>query len=70
MKNLLGQIWHQVVKLFVDDGALAFQVVLGVTLVAAAVKLLGVSALWAAGLLVPVCLIILWASVMRAKKKG
>ena len=70
MRNLLEQIWHQGIKLFVDDGALAFQAVLGVALATAAVTLLGVPALWAAGLLVPTCLVILWASVMRAKKKS
>ncbi len=66
--KLLRQIWDELVGMFVDDGALAAQTVIlvaGVTLAA----LLGLPALWAAAVLIPGCLVILGASVMRAKKR-
>lgn len=68
--NLLKQIWDELVSMFVDDGALATQVAILVAGVTVAIKLLAVPALWAAAVLLPACLLILWASVMRAKKKG
>ena len=66
--KLLGQIWRELVGLFVDDGALAAQTALLVVALTLATKLLGLPALWAAGLLLPGCLLILFASLMRAKR--
>jgi hypothetical protein len=65
--TMLRQIWAAVWGMFVDDGALAVQVVALVALVAAATWVL--PPLWAAGLLVPGCLLILVTSVWRAKAK-
>ena len=68
--NLLRQIWDELVGMFIDDGALATQTAILVAVVALAVKFLGISALWASALLIPGCIVILGASVMRARKKG
>ena len=66
--TMLRQIWIEAWGMFVDDGALAAQVVALVAVIAAAT--LFVPPLWAAGLLVPGCLLILAASVWRAKPKS
>lgn len=68
--NLLRQIWDEAVGMFIDDGALATQVALLVAFVTLAIKAAGVPPLWAAALLIPGCIVILWASVMRARKTG
>lgn len=68
--NLLRQIWDEVTGMFIDDGALATQVAVLIALVTLAIKVAGVPALWAAAVLIPGCIVILWASVMRARKTG
>jgi hypothetical protein len=68
--NLLRQVWQEIVGMFIDDGALATQVAVLVALVTLAIKVLGVPPLWGASLLIPGCVAILGASVMRARKKG
>ena len=68
--KVLRQIWEELVGLFVDDGALATQVALLAAAVTLATRLLGVPALWGAMLLLPGCLVILAASLMRAKPKS
>ena len=65
--TLIWQIWRELWSMFVDDGALAVQVV-------AMVAVLGLmsvfSPLWVAFVLLPGCLVILAASVLRAKPKS
>ena len=65
--TLIRQIWDEVWSMFVDDGALAVQVVAMVAVLGLASLL---SPLWAAVLLLPGCLFILAASVLRAKPKS
>ncbi len=67
--KLLQQIWHELIGMFIDDGALAAQVAIMVAAITAAVKLAGVPPLWAAAALVPGCLAILAASIQRAPRK-
>ncbi|MBI1170513.1 hypothetical protein GC209_03850 [bacterium] len=68
--NLIRLIWDELIGMFIDDGALATQVALLVALVTLAVKVAQVPPLWAASLLIPGCVAILGASVMRAARKG
>ncbi len=66
---LLRMIWGELVGLFVDDGALALQVVVLIAAVTVAVKLLGLAPLLAAALVLVGCLAILGFSLQRAKAK-
>lgn len=61
----LKLIWDEALGLFVDDGALAFQVVVLIALVAGAVKLLGLSPLLGGVLLLAGCLAVLGLSLSR-----
>ena len=68
--NLLRQIWDEVTGMSIDDGALATQVAVLIAVVTLAINVAGVPALWAAAVLIPGCIVILGASVMRARKRG
>ena len=65
---VIWQIWRELWSMFVDDGAMAAQVVAMVAMLAVAALIL--SPLWAAFLLLPGCLVLLAASVLRAKPKS
>ena len=67
--TLLRTIWDETVGMFVDDGALALQVVVLIVALTVAVKLLGLAPLLAAILVLVGCLAILAFSLRRAKKK-
>lgn len=63
--TLLKMIWDETFGLFVDDGALALQVVALIAALTAAVKLAGLPPLMAGGLLIAGLLAILAASLWR-----
>lgn len=63
--SVLKIIWDETFGLFVDDGALALQVVVLIALLAAAVKLGGLAPLLGGGLLILGLLAILAASLRR-----
>lgn len=67
--NLLKVIWDETFGMFVDDGALALQVVVLIGVLAGAVKLAGLPPLWAAPLLIMGLLGILALS-LRRKVRG
>jgi hypothetical protein len=67
--NLIAAIFTELLGLFVDDGNLALQIVMLIALVAAAVKLAGLAALWGAGLLLLGCLAILTLSLRRMLRR-
>ena len=63
--TVLKLIWDETFGLFVDDEALALQVVALIAVLTAAVKLAGLAPLAAGGLLVAGLLAILGASIWR-----
>lgn len=63
--SILKLIWNETFGLFVDDGALALQVVILIAALAAGVKLAGLPPLWAALLLIAGLLGILAVSLKR-----
>lgn len=63
--RILRMIWDEAFGLFVDDGALALQVVALIAALTALVKLAGLSPLVAAGLLILGLLVILASSLWR-----
>ena len=68
--NLLKVIWDETFGMFVDDGALALQAVILIAAVAGAVKLLGLSPLLGAALLLVGCLAALGLSLLRKIRQG
>ena len=67
--TILKAIWDETFGLFVDDGALALQIVILIAALAAAVKLAGLPPLLAAALLIVGLLSILAVS-LRRKARG
>lgn len=63
--SLLGAIFRELLRLFVDDGSLALQLIALIALVAAAVKLVGLAPLAGAALLLLGCIVILGLSLRR-----
>ena len=63
--TILKAIWDETFGLFVDDGALALQIVVLISVLTASVKLLGVPPLLAAMLLIVGLLGILAVSLLR-----
>ncbi len=59
----------ELVGMFIDDGSLALLALILIAVVAAAVKLLGMSPLWGAVLLLAGCPAILAESVRRAARR-
>ncbi len=68
--NLLKTIWGETLGMFVDDGALALQMVVLIGAVAGAVKLLRLSPLLGGALLLVGCLAVLGLSLMRKIRQG
>jgi hypothetical protein len=66
--NLFKMIVDEAVGMFVDDGMLALLCVVLVALVATAIWLLSLPALWGGLLLLVGCIAILAGSVLRAVK--
>ena len=67
--TILKAIWDETFGLFVDDGALALQIVILIAALTAAVKLAGLPPLLAAALLIVGLLSILAVS-LRRKARG
>ena len=67
--NALKLVWAETFGLFVDDGALALQVVVLIAIIASAVKFAGLEALVGGFALLVGCLAILAASLWR-KARG
>lgn len=63
--NLLKLIWEETFGMFVDDGALALQIVVLIAAIAGAVKLMGLSPLLGGVLLLAGCLALLALSLLR-----
>lgn len=68
--NLLKMMWDETFGMFVDDGALALQAVVLIGAVAGAVKLLGLSPLLGAVMLLVGCLAALGLSLARKTRQG
>jgi hypothetical protein len=66
--NLLGAVFRELTGLFVDDGALALQIIAVVVLAAIAAVLVPVAHVAAGPVLVIGCLAVLIANVVRAAR--
>ncbi|MGV8988766.1 MAG: hypothetical protein ACOH2H_21115 [Cypionkella sp.] len=67
--KLLKIIWAETIGMFVDDGALAFQAVILIAVVAGAVKGLGLPALVGSVVLLGGCLAVLGLSLFRKARQ-
>jgi hypothetical protein len=68
--NPLRLVWDELLAMFVDDGALALQVVALIAALVACIKLLGLNPLIGGILLLLGCLAILIGSLLRKTRHG